>query len=133
MTNKISFRGFSSRIMGDDQGNNKNTNKNKAVRDRSTVQYLCLTIHILSQLNGRRLGTHMHFCLISVHVKLNVASWYLCTRMCRGVFGRPVHHTVIPRSEAQDWCSYGFVSGGPAHSDCYTSTTRSMWTSLRPL
>lgn len=131
MTDTISFRGLSCRIMGDGQGNNNNTNKNKAVRDRSTGQYLVL---MSCDEHFYYFTTHdLHFCLISVHVKWSVASWYLCTLMCRTVFGWPVHHTAIPRSEAQDWCSYGFVSEGPAHSDCYTSTTRSMWTSLRSL
>lgn len=109
--------------------------------------------HVISLFTIQRLfclswmvDTQVHKCtsvphsLVSVHVKLNVASWslnfkesYLCTLRCRRVFGWPVHHTAIPRSEAQDWYSYGYVSEGPAHSDCYTSTTLSMLTSLRSL
>lgn len=66
-------------------------------------------------------------------IKLSSVDWYLCKRRCRWFFGWPVRHTASPRSEARDWCSCGFVSEGPAHIDCYRSTTPSTWTSRRSL
>lgn len=115
-------------------------NKSKSFKDKDTCAVL------MSNLISMFTISLLPFCNFSVHkctsvpqgltfilVKLSSVDWYLCKRRCRRFFGWPVRHTASPRSEAWDWCSCGFVSEGPAHIDCYRSTTPSTWTSRRSL